>query len=149
MVITLKEAAECTGKTKVALLKAIQKGRFSASKNEKGEWEIVPAELFRVYHPIDNRFTTGSPNITTDSPPEIHFLRESLKREQAERERERATLQGLLDDLRRDKMFLQEQLRTTSLLLEHKKSADTTIGSPRKPVEAPVGFFGMFSRRKT
>jgi excisionase family DNA binding protein len=49
--LTLAEAAKETGLTKPAILKAIQKGRLSATKDEKGQWLIDPAELFRVYSP--------------------------------------------------------------------------------------------------
>ena len=48
---TLAEAAKETGLTKPAILKAIQKGRVSATKDDKGQWLIDPAELFRVYSP--------------------------------------------------------------------------------------------------
>jgi len=49
--LTLAEAAKQTGLTKPAIFKSIQKGRVSASKDEKGQWIIDPAELFRVYPP--------------------------------------------------------------------------------------------------
>jgi excisionase family DNA binding protein len=49
--LTLAEAAKETGLTKPAILKAIQKGRVSATKDDKGQWLIDPAELFRVYSP--------------------------------------------------------------------------------------------------
>lgn len=47
--ISLREGAMATGKAKATILKAIKTGRLSASKTVKGEWEIDPAELFRVY----------------------------------------------------------------------------------------------------
>lgn len=49
--LTLAEAAKETGLTKPGILKAIQKGRVSATKDDKGQWLIDPAELFRVYSP--------------------------------------------------------------------------------------------------
>src|SRR5215207_2896706 len=48
---TLKEAAEAVGMGKPAILKAIQKGRISAKKDDHGQWWIDPAELHRVYPP--------------------------------------------------------------------------------------------------
>jgi len=33
------------------------KGRLSASKDEKGQWFIDPAELFRVYPPVARKET--------------------------------------------------------------------------------------------
>jgi hypothetical protein len=51
MVITLGEASRQTGKSKAAIIKAIKTSRLSASKGETGDWQIDPAELFRVYQP--------------------------------------------------------------------------------------------------
>jgi chromosome segregation ATPase len=55
--ITLAEAAKETGLTKPAIFKSIQKGKLSASKDEKGQWFIDPAELFRVYPPVARKET--------------------------------------------------------------------------------------------
>jgi hypothetical protein len=52
MPYSLKQAADATGRTKPALLRAIQTGKISAKKNEMREWEIDPAELHRVYPPV-------------------------------------------------------------------------------------------------
>ena len=56
--LTLAEAAKEAGLTKPAIFKSIQKGRISASKDEKGQWLIDPAELFRVYPPATKQETT-------------------------------------------------------------------------------------------
>ena len=45
MPYTLQQAAKATGKSKTALLRAIQGHKFSARKNENGQWTIDPAEL--------------------------------------------------------------------------------------------------------
>ena len=49
--LTLNQAAKAAGKSKSALLAAMRSGRFSASKDEQGYYQIDPAELFRVYPP--------------------------------------------------------------------------------------------------
>lgn len=44
--------------TKQGIIKSIRTGKISAIKNVHGEWEIDPAELFRVYEPtksVDNQ----------------------------------------------------------------------------------------------
>ena len=51
--LSLTKAAEEVGISRSALFKAIKNGRVSASKNSKGEFEIDPAELFRVYQPVN------------------------------------------------------------------------------------------------
>lgn len=53
MSYSLAEAAKAVGRTKPAILSAIQKGHISAKKNAFGHWEIDPSELHRVYRPVD------------------------------------------------------------------------------------------------
>jgi hypothetical protein len=55
--LTLAEAAKETGLTKPAIFKAIKSGKVSASKDERGQWMIDPAELFRVYDPVSKKET--------------------------------------------------------------------------------------------
>jgi hypothetical protein len=55
--LTLAEAAKETGLTKPAIFKAIKSGKISASKDERGQWMIDPAELFRVYDPVSKKKT--------------------------------------------------------------------------------------------
>lgn len=47
--LSLREAAQQAGTSKSTILRAIQKGRLSASRTEDGGYSIDPAELFRVY----------------------------------------------------------------------------------------------------
>lgn len=49
MKFTLNKAAKVANVAKSTVLKAITSGRMSAPKNEKGHYEIDPAELFRVF----------------------------------------------------------------------------------------------------
>ena len=47
--LTLGQAAKETGLSKTAISRAIKNGRLSATRGEQGEYQIDPAELFRVY----------------------------------------------------------------------------------------------------
>jgi len=47
--LSLNKAAKEAGVAKSTLLDALNAGRMSAEKNEKGHWEIDPSELFRVF----------------------------------------------------------------------------------------------------
>ncbi len=47
--LPVAEAAELVGKSRPALMKAIRKGRISATRDAFGRWMIDPAELTRVY----------------------------------------------------------------------------------------------------
>ena len=49
--LTLSRAAKECGRSKSALLDAIRAGRLSASRNDLQQWQIDPADLFRVYPP--------------------------------------------------------------------------------------------------
>lgn len=47
--LTLGEASKACNVTKSGISKAIKSGRLSANKNDIGQYEIDPAELFRVF----------------------------------------------------------------------------------------------------
>lgn len=91
---TLKTAAEATGKSKSAILRAIQKGRISATRNDVGEWQIDPAELHRVYPTLvrtDARITATQRHAPESATgiTEIDLLRKELELTRAQLERER------------------------------------------------------------
>jgi hypothetical protein len=46
---TMGEAARRAGISKATLSRAIKSGRVSATRNDKGGFDVDPAELFRVY----------------------------------------------------------------------------------------------------
>ena len=87
MGISAKQAAESIGITKHGLLKAIREGRVSAKKNEKGQWEIEPSELYRVYKPVNqdnsNQVTksqrSNTPKVNSPLNLEINELRLKLQ----------------------------------------------------------------------
>jgi hypothetical protein len=60
--------AAATGLSKTAVLRAIQMGRISGTKNEINEWQVDPAELHRLYAPIAGRSEATGP-ATGDAPP--------------------------------------------------------------------------------
>lgn len=99
--LSLRQAAEATATTKSTILRAIQRGRLSASRSDDGGWLIDPAELFRVYKPrnvpaqADNVVAgQGAPPATTAIPAileaQIESLREMLRRADREAEDLRA-----------------------------------------------------------
>jgi len=50
MTYTLSEAAEVTGRSRGAILRALQTGEITATHNEAAdEWTIEPDDLFRVF----------------------------------------------------------------------------------------------------
>ena len=51
MTYSLQQAADAAGVNKSTILRAIQAGKVSATRNEHDQWLIEPAELHRVYPP--------------------------------------------------------------------------------------------------
>ena len=63
MPYTLRQAASATGRERTTLLRAIQAGKLSATRDEaSGSWLIEPAELHRVYPPAEADDRTGADN---------------------------------------------------------------------------------------
>jgi hypothetical protein len=62
IMLTLGEASKACNITKSGISKAIKSGRLSASKNDIGQYEIDPAELFRVFP-----MKTGNSHLDTNS----------------------------------------------------------------------------------
>ena len=52
MKYSLSEAATATGKNKTTIQRAIKSGKISASKGDRGSYEIDPSELHRIFPPI-------------------------------------------------------------------------------------------------
>lgn len=93
----MTEAAAEVGITRAGIHKAIKAGRLSATKNNNGEWQIDPAELFRVYQPVskqDLHVAIESPS-TTDyelMAQKLEFTQELLRQVQDERDNLRRSL---------------------------------------------------------
>jgi hypothetical protein len=140
--LSLLEAATQVGKSKPTILRAIQAGKISASRDEHtGEWRIEPAELFRVYPPLPKgaaapvqtrddetscTIATDERNglITSDNNPsvavtELELLKRQLNQEREERARERRQLEDTVSDLRRRLDASEEERRQKDSQLTH------------------------------
>lgn len=112
MALSANQASKEAGKTKKTILDAIKSKRMSASKNDKGHWEIDPSELFRVFP------KTGiTPPLNTATIPleenhenririaeleaEVKALKREVERTDIERERERENLSRHIEDMRK------------------------------------------------
>jgi len=125
MLYTLGQSAKAVGKAKGTIKNAIDKGRLSASKDDKGQYQIDPAELHRVY-PLPTE--QGNLNAVTplSTPPlntsEISALEDKVK-----------LLETTLDDVRQDRD-------------EWRKQAQQLALAP--PENSEKGLFSFFRRRK-
>ena len=108
--LSANRAAKEAGIAKKTLLEAISSGRITAVKNDKGHWEIEPAELFRVYpktgfeepeKPQPTHQENGSEASKTSALEiEVKMLREQIERVDTERDRERSQLTDQIEALR-------------------------------------------------
>jgi len=108
--LSLNKAAKEAGVAKSTLLDALNTGRMSSEKNEKGHWEIDPSELFRVFpktssynpeKPIRTPFESHQKTIQNSALEiEVKMLREQIERMDSERERERSQLTDQIEALK-------------------------------------------------
>lgn len=134
---SLKEAAEACGRGKPAILKAIQKGRISATKSQLGEWEIDPSELHRVYPPVKRGNTQVGNTVerweTAEESRETEALRREniLLREQTELLKdERRDLRRRLDDEAAERRKSADEIRRLTLLLTHQPKPEAAPAAP-------------------
>lgn len=108
--LSLNKATKEAGVAKSTLLDALNSGRMSARKNEKGHWEIDPSELFRVFpktthsdekKPFSTHYENHEKTLQTSALEiEVKMLREQIERMDAERDRERSQLTDQLSALK-------------------------------------------------
>lgn len=122
--LTMGQAAKEAGTSKATISRAIAAGRLSATRNNKGGWDIDPAELFRVF---PRNPATGSGNSVVQqtatlskahsATPETVIENAALK---AEIEGLRAMVQQLrdqADDLKQQRDTWQEQAKSAQRVL--------------------------------
>jgi hypothetical protein len=108
--LSANKAAKEAGIAKKTLLEAILSGRLTATKNDKGHWEIDPEELFRAYpktsfpEPVKPQNTLQKNHQKTSEGTVLEFenkmLREQIERMDTEREREWAQLGDQIEALK-------------------------------------------------
>ena len=115
--LTLAEAAKETGLTRSAIFKAIKNGKLSAKKDEQGHFQIDPAELFRVYKPVNKEPSTSEQRETAKETTETNELRTRLDMMgQLLRQ-----VEGERDDLRRRLDEEATERRKLTALLTHQQ----------------------------
>ena len=128
MPYTLGQAAKATGKQKSTILDAIRNGRLSATRDEKNQWQIDPAELHRVYP----KNADAERDETPPNPSKTELLEEKIRH----LEREVRHLEQTADDLRADREDLRGDRdhwrRQATHLLTHQPEPE----ADRKPAAA-------------
>lgn len=76
--LTLGEASKACNVTKSGISKAIKSGRLSAYKNDIGQYEIDPAELFRVFPVKTGNSEPNNTSLHSESSG-LHIVVETLR----------------------------------------------------------------------
>lgn len=121
--IPVAEAAGMVGKSRMALMKAIAKGKISASRDVHGRWQIDPAELTRVYRVI----ATANSNQPLEMADGSSMIAEVLQVRLAAMEARCAEQATTIDDLRtqRDQEQAERKQAQTQLM--------ALLSGPKKP----------------
>lgn len=153
MLFSLTQAAKASGKSKSVLSGAIQSGRISASRNDKGHWEIDAAELFRVYpqalaEPVLERGTRASKKngtVPPIEPLELKLLEQQVSAKdekisflQQQYEEKTAFFKSQLEEAKARENELLAIVKNQTLLLTHEKERPASSNSKRR-------WFGLLS----
>src|SRR4051794_3949565 len=108
--INVRTAAQLTSKDRSTIIRAIEEGRLSATRDERNRYRIDPSELERVYGSLrspdaraDEQSDASPQSASADAMRaaglmrEVELLREMLDRERRGFEEERTFLRGLLE----------------------------------------------------
>lgn len=159
MSLSANEAAEAVGISKDGIIKAIKKGRISATKDDKGQWSIEPSELFRVYTAVESvhsgkiqpilsqsieKSTPITPIESNYLEEKMQHLHEQLEYERKERQRERERAEEREDKAQQQIDKLTETISRQTLLLEHHQTKESTKVTEKaieeqKPIAASEG----------
>ena len=138
MKLSANQAHKRAGVAKKTLLKALEDGTLSGSKNDRGHWEIDQSELDRVYPQQGDdkaRPQVGNTSETTETHIENRVLAVRLE----EQDKAMRRLERDLDDMReqRDKW---QSTADRLLLTSNQNTPQTSEKSPSG------GLFGFFRR---
>lgn len=131
--LSANRAAKEAGIAKKTLLEALTSKRMSADKNDKGHWQIDPAELFRVFPK-----TSGAEGEKTVShPPQKNSENNTLSVEVA-------TLREQLRSAETEKSYLNEKIEDLRARAERaeKKEDDLQRLLPAPTQDAPASLSG-------
>ena len=118
--LSLREAAEQTGVSKSTIFRAIRAGKLSAGRTVDGNFEIDPAELFRVYAPKQTPVAVecvAEPKLGHDAPDAETAMKLALL------DAEVKALREMVAELRNDRNAWQQQTERMTLALSGPKES--------------------------
>ena len=125
--LTLGQAAKETGLSKPSISKAIKTGRLSAVKTENGEYQIDPAELFRVYPVTSKPKADILQEKTLRLPNGLQAALDAMRELLGQVEGERDDLRRRLDEEAADRRASAEEVRRLTLLITHQTKPEPEI----------------------
>ena len=122
MKLSLGQAAKETGKSKATISKAISSGKLSATKNDKGGYDIDPAELFRVYPANSNQTVERNPKSERlETPSELAELRARVNGLEEQYKQAKETVEDLRERLNQSERERREKdMKLTALLTDQR-----------------------------
>ena len=133
MYLSLNKAAKEAGISKSTLSEALNSGRLTANKDDRGRWQIDPAALFQVFpKTTPNEQPVPQPNTesNTDLRIEIAELRATLDAEK----RLTDSLTDQIDDLRKRLDTEGEERRKMTAMLTDQRAGQ---GAPADTIAVP------------
>lgn len=127
--LTLTQAAKETGLARSTIFKAINSGKLSASKNEHGHFMIDPAELFRVYSPVNNKNVSIEQKETVMETTETAELKARLELMEMMLARSDQVVADLRQRLDRES---EERRKLSQMLLTHQPEAKPIQSDPNE-----------------
>ena len=132
MPLSLAEAAAATGTNRTTILRAIKAGKVSASRDAHGAWVVEPAELHRVYPPVDAR-TPGDRTATPYRAQIAAAAQIAALRETAD------LMRAQLEDVRKDRDHWRDQAQAATRQLADARTSATPEPAPRRWWKRLVG----------
>lgn len=135
--LTLNQAARACKRSKSTLLNALNSGLLSGGKDDRGNWSIEPAELFRVYQPepSENHDKTSSEPFQTSYEnhyrPPIDPVGNHIKT--AVLEAENRLLREMVDDLKIRLDRAESERQQLTLMLTHKPEPKEPLSTQSDP----------------
>ena len=148
MSLSPAEAAKHVGLTKQSIIKGIRSGRVSAIKDSKGEWQIEPVELFRVWPAVNQDTGKVAPRVDAG----IHLVDGDLV---ASLKGQIDLLKAQLDDVRADREDVRadrnhwRQIAERGLLTDQRPASEQglDVPMPESVPDAPISFWSrLFGR---
>lgn len=135
--LTLGQAAKEVGLSKPTLSEAIKKGRLSARK-EGNQYQIDPAELFRVWPKGSPKAEPESAGSALVQQAVLEVKLEASERNNEQLRTEKRKLESLLDDAHseRDKWadgFAKEQEKSAQYRLDYQQEKEANLAAKPEP----------------